>query len=360
MTITKVGTLPVSGINLGLAAGAASIAEKVTKLTADISKLTAALDTQLSVTANFPPNLAGYAVAFAATLDPTALASAFNPLNWITLNAGANLSLLADLALADAQIALVEPTVLDLEAGLAAPGIVGWSYSGRAAGFGRTLEAATRAGFPSAGPDRDVSAIIIACADFASWGAFSAGFHTGDSSIRSLPATTDEERLRFLGSLGGGQWNTGAQALLSGLSLLLSGLRGAKSGAEAQIDLSLGIGLPDPSAIVNAGLSIDIDAALASMVSVQTDLTATIGAIQADSDATLSLTAELDAQLSAGGLTLWAYSGPASGLGSAFAPEVASGLPGAGSGPDGAIWGAAVACADPGAWAGFGRVVATG
>lgn len=353
MPIALVGTLPVAALNVGLAAAPAGIQAEIAKLTAQISGLAGAIAAQLQVTANFPPNLTGYATAF-ATLDASALLAAFNPANWVTLNAGANVELVAELGLIEAQLAVVGALVAPFEAGLAAPGIAGYSYAGRAAGFGHALAAATAGGIGSIPPTQNVNALIIGCADFDAWGAFSAGFNTGPSAQIDLGSIATPDSLRFLGSLGGGQWNTGLRDVFGVLASFLLELEGAKAALEAQIELSVGVNLPDPGVVINA--DIDVGAALENLVGVQADITADITLLQARIDFLLDLVASIT--LSGGGLTLWSYSGPAGALGSSFAPLVANGLPGVG-GPNTPAYGVALACADAAAWANFGLIFKT-
>jgi hypothetical protein len=354
MPIVHAGTLPVAALNIGLAAAPTGLSSAIAKLSANISQLTAALTTQLSVTAIFPPNLPGFAAQFGLALNPAGLLAAFNPANWVTLNAGANVELAAQLGFIEAQLAIVAALAADFQAGVSAPVIAGWSYAGRAARFGPELETATRSGFGRTAPNTQIRALIIATENFASWGSFSQGFRTGFSGT---PAETTDARLVFLGELGGGEWNSGVQSLLSQFNLLLAELQGTKVTLHAQIALSLGIDLPDPTVIVDAGLSIDLDAALGNLVNVQADLTAEISGLQARIDALLELVANISIQLSAGGLSFWTYSGTAGDLGTALRAELQHGLPG-GSGPGAVAYGLALAGA-PASMSLFGSIFKT-
>ena len=358
MPLSLVGTFPVSALNIGLAASPAGLAVDVALLTDDIAKATVSIEANILVEASFPPS-SSLAAQFAAfgVLD---LISIFNPANWITLNADANAELLLDLAFAELQLAIMEPLVLDFRIGIGAPGLYGWTYAGNAEGFGATLEAETVAGFPGGVlPSGEVNALVIATNSFTSWGSFGNGFRIGTSGDENLGNQTNIQRLKFVGSLDGGFWNVGVDGLLSGFEIILAGLRGKVSQIQAQIDLSLGLNLPNPIPIIEASFNVDIDVALENMINVSTDLTGEISLLQARIDAILELSGRIAVDLSAGGLTFWSYSGPAAGLGSELATELASGLPGAGEGPSGAVYGLVLASADASNWNDFGRVFKT-
>ena len=158
-----------------------------------------------------------------------------------------------------------------------------------------------------------------------------------------------------MGVLGGAEWNTGVLDIYARIELLLLELQALKASIQAQIELSLGLNLPDPTVIVEAGLAIDLDLALENIINVQVDLTAQLELFQLRIDLILELIAELNAQLSAGGLTVWSYSGTAGQLGAEFATAIADGLPNAG-GPNAPAYGLAIACASPSAWASFGNI----
>lgn len=358
MSLSLIGTLPVSALNIGLAAAPAALGVEISNLQADVAKFTGALTTQLQVSATFPPNLAGYATAFAAALDPTAVASAFNPANWVTLNADANTQLVADLAALAALLAILEPIMGDFSAGLSAGGLASWSYAGRASGFGTSLDLATRYGIAEIPGATQVSAVVIATNAFASWQSFGQGMNVGASSAADIGQAPTSDGLAFLGSLSGARVNTGTSGLFARLSRLLDELHGKQASLRTQIDLSLGIGLPDPTDVVNTGLSVDLTAALGNLVSVQADLAADIGTLNAAISATTALSGGISTQLSAGGLSLWSYSGPLSALGASLASALAPGLPGVNA-PTGPAYGLAIACSAPTAWAGFSRIFKT-
>ena len=359
MTLQLIGTFPVSALNIGLATSPAVLAADVAVLAEEIAKLTTSLELQLSITADFPPG-PELGAAFLAALDVTSLASVLNPTNWVSASAGANADLVLDLAFVDLQIAAIEPLILEFRIGLGSAGLYGWTYAGNAVGFGETLQADVAAGFADGVlPNTQIDALVIATNSFTSWGSFGNGFSIGTSGDEDFGVQTTEQRLRFIGALDGGFWSIGLEALISGFELLLIGLRGSKAAIEASIDLSLGFNIPNPIPIIEAGLSIDLTAALGNFVNVQTDLTGQIDLITAKIDASLELSGNITVDLSASGLTFWSYSGPAAGLGSELATELASGLPDAGEGPSGAVYGLVLASADASNWNDFGRVFKT-
>jgi len=352
MTIVNSGTFPASGLNIGLAMAPIALNAEITKLQADITGFGIAAEAQVSMVASFPPNVEGYVTVFPLALDVTALASAFNPLNWVSLNADANASLVIEIGLIDAMLEIVGTVALAFEAGLSSGSLAGWSYAGRTAGFGSRLIPATENGFGTIAPDDQISALIIACADFGSWQGFSTGFNTGASSTDDLGVTTTgEERLRFLGEIGGGEWNIGVYDVFARINLFLLELRGLKAAIEAQIDLSLGLNLPDVSVVVDAGLDVALSLALEALVDVQLDILRI--------EAILELAASIALSLSGGGLTFWSYTGRAADLGREFAPEVAGGLPGTTTGPSAPAYGVVIATKSPSAWASFGSIFKT-
>ncbi len=358
MTLDLVGTLPVSALNIGLAASPIGLGVEVALLTDDIAKATLSIGANAAVTVSFPPSLA--LAGLFATFDASVLATAFLPANWITFNADANAELVLDLAFAKLQLATMEPLVADLKVGLGAPGLYGWTYAGNAKGFGASLESETAGGF-SGGvlPSGEVNALVIATNSFTSWGSFGNGFRIGTSGDENLGNQTNIERMKFVGSLDGSFWSLGIDGLISGFEIILSGLRGKVSQIEAQIALSLGLNLPNPIPIIEASFAVDVEAALGNMINVSTDLTGEISLLQARIDASLELAGNIAVDLSASGLTFWSYSGPAAGLGSELATELASGLPDAGEGPSGAVYGLVLASADASNWNDFGRVFKT-
>ncbi len=358
MGIELVGTLPVSALNIGLGASTVAFTADVTKLTGDISGLTGAIETQIQFSADFPPNLPGFAAAFVVALNPANLLAAFAPAAWVSLTADAKVDLLARLGLVDAQVELVAPVVADLNLGADASDLQGWSYSGQAEGFGRTLEAETAQGFANTGPNDNIDALIIATNLFASWESFSLGFNTGESSNKDLGNTTDQQQLQSLGTLSGDDWNIGVKLILEPVRLILTALEQAKAALEAQLQVSIAVNLPDPGTIVDIGLSIDLEAALGG-IEVQVDLDADISGIQVDIDATLAFIADINLLLEAGDLAFWRYTGPASGLGAALIPELEDGLPGTPDGPRAPIYGVAVASSNSAAWAAFGSIFRT-
>jgi hypothetical protein len=205
------------------------------------------------------------------------------------------------------------------------------------------LEGATETGFGRTAADAQIQAVVIATESLAGWQAFSQSVNTNGTA--NTPATT-AARLAFLGELSGRRWNSGVATLAADLDLLVADFRGRKAGLEASALVAVGLNLPDVSVVVDAGLSIvadiGIDGLLDNMLNVSADITGAIGSVTAQIDAVLSLSASIAAQLSAGGLTFWTYSGTASGLGAALKAELAGGIPG-GSGPRAPAYGLALA-----------------
>lgn len=359
MALVRVGSLPVSAINVGLAASLGGIAAKAAKLQADATKLIPALAGQIKLGLDFPPSPTAYAGSIGAMLNPLELAAVVNPLNMAGASADLLVDLAVDLAFVSAQLEVVEGLQTTLNLGLDAGGIAGWSYSGPAAGFGSELERQTKTGFGSTAADAQIQAVIIATESLAAWQAFSKSVDTGGTA--NAPADAQAARLAFLGELSGRHWNGGVAALAGSLDLLVADFRGQKSGIEASAKMAAGLTLPNVSAIVNAGLSVVADVGIGglmdNMLNVSADLTGAIGGVTGQIDALLALSADIAGQLAAGGLMFWTYSGPAAGLGAALRAELGSGIPG-GSGPRAPAYGLALA-GTPASMATFGSIFKT-
>lgn len=338
MPLVFVGTLPVSGINIGLASAVVGLSAEVTKLQADLSKLDVAVAGQLKVTANFPPNAPLFAAAIGGWLTPVQIAAAFAGFPFISADVNADAS--AQLGIVQAQITVVLEIVTALELGLGAAAIAGWSYAGRAPGFGNALAEDTENGFPGFAPDAQIEAVIIATESFGSWQSFSEGVDTGGTAEEQ--AAADLENLRFMGAKTGAGWNLGVASVFARIRLFLLELQGLAATLEAQIQVSLGIGLPPVQALVDFGLEFDVDVLLDNLVNVQTDFDAAITGLTAVIDARLAFIADLNAQLSAGGLAFWTYSGRADGLGASLRDAMLNGVP-SGSGPKAVAYGVALA-----------------
>ncbi|HKY40774.1 MAG TPA: hypothetical protein VJN18_32790 [Polyangiaceae bacterium] len=329
MPLLFTGTLPVAAVNVGLVASLPGLAAKSAKLTADATQLGLALVGQVQVSVDFPPNPAQYAGAIAGALNPLELAAVLNPLNV----AGASLDLATDaavdLALVTAQLTVAESVASTLNIGLEVGGVAGYSYSGPAPAFGSELERYSKAGIGKTPPSAQIQAVIIATESFASWGTFSQSVNTDGTAGAEA---TSSPRLAFMGELPGSSWNPGVASVGAEIDLLVADLRGQKSGIEASFDVMLGVTLPDPQVVVEAGLNIvaevGIDGLLESMVNVQADITGSIGGVTAQIDAVAELAGGIAAQISAGGLAFWTYTGTAAGLGEALRAALVGGIPG--------------------------------
>jgi hypothetical protein len=359
VAITRVGSLPVSAINVGLAGSVAGFGVQAAKLQADITKLGLSGIAQGQVALNFPPNPLSYAGAATAALSPALLASILNPITIVGGSVDAALDVTLDLAIVTAQLAVVESLAASFSVGIESGGIAGWSYAGHAAGFGTELDRYTVNGFGKTPASAEVQAVIITTEDFDAWGAFSQSVNTGGTA--NATADANLAQLAYLGELSGGRWNSGVARLSAKLKLFVAELRGRKSSLEASLEFMLGLDLPDPTVVVDAGLSVfaevGIDGLLDNMVNVRADLAASIGTVQGKLDLLLDGAADVAAQLSAGGLTFWTYSGTAGELGAALRSEIAGGIPG-GSGPRAPAYGLALAGA-PGAMTLFGTIFKT-
>lgn len=359
MGLIRVGSLPVSAINVGLAASLGGITAKVGKLQADLSKLTPALAGQIEIGLSFPPTPANYAASIGLALNPLELAAVVSPLNMVAASADLSIDLALDLAFVTAQLKITQALQTTLNLGLEAGGLAGWGYSGPAPGFGSELKRQTLTGFGSTAAAAQIQAVVIATESLAAWRAFSTSVETGGTA--SAPASAQAARLAFLGELSGRRWNGGVAELAGAIDLLVADFRGQKSGIEASVKMSAGLTLPNVSAIVDAGLAVVADVGIGglmdNMLNVSADITGAIGGVTGKIDELLALSADISGQLSAGGLMFWSYSGTAAGLGVALAAELQGGIPG-GSGHRAPAYGLAIA-GTPASMGVFGSIFKT-
>jgi len=346
VTINYAGSLPVSALNIGLSADIPALQLEVAKLQADITGLVPAVAAKLEIGLDFPPVAVSYAAELAAHLNLAELAAMFNPAGWVSVSADANADLTIELGLVNLKLAAALAIVAPLEAGLAVGSLSGWSYSGSARGFGTSLRAATPGGWGRTAPASEISATLIATENPASWSAFGESFATG--------AAGD---LQYLGELGGWEWSTGLGTLMVRLRAFILQLRGLKASIEAQIQVSLGFNLPAPQVLLDVGLGLDLEVMLGNMVNVRADLDVAIGGIELQLDVLIDLIADLQIQLSAGGLSVWTYSGQAAQLGPEFAEAIWDGVPN-GSGPTATVHGLVIA-STPANMTSFGNIFAT-
>lgn len=347
MPMDLAGTIPLSAVNVGLAASTPAIAAEVSKLQADASDLSPAVQAQVEVSSNFPPNPASYAAVVTAALSTPELAACMTPTNVAFAASEANVAVVAKLGFIQGQLAIASGVRATLAGGLEAGSIVGWSYSGRCGNFGPRLEPDTKLGFGGIGPADDVSGVVVVTQDFTSWGQFSKGM---SAAPVAAPATAADARLTPHGSRSGAGWNVGVASIVAHLDAFIADLEGMAANLEASIRFSGGLDLPSPTVIVDAGLdifgSVGIDGLLDNLVNVQVDLPASLGAIQADVDASVSLSGEIAGQLAAGGLSVWIYSGRADGLGRAVTSALSNGVPN-GGGAGAVVYGLAIAGQGP-------------
>lgn len=360
MPLVHTGTLPVSAVNLGLAASLPGLAAKGAKLTADVSQLTVALAGQTELQAGLNPTaILGVAGAISGSLNPVQVAASLNP-GLIQLNSlGLSAEGAIKLALVSARLKVAESVQATLRLGLEVGGIAGYSYAGPSAPFGSELERYTAAGIGKTPPTATVQAVVIATESFASWQAFSKSANTNGTA--AAPSSARSPRLAFMGELPGARWNPGVASVGAEIDQLVADLRGEKSGIEASLELMGGANLPDPQVVLDAGVGIvadvGIDGLLDNLVNVKADIEGGISGINAQIDAVLALTGDIAAQMTAGGLSFWSYTGSASGLGRDLRAALANGLP-FGSGPRAPAYGLVIA-GTPAAMSLFGTVFRT-
>lgn len=338
MSLEFVGTFPVSGINIGLASALPALTAQIDLLARDSAQLAAAFSIQIGLL----PDPVGLALSFALSLNPVTLGVTLAPPGWELASLTASVDLGLELAAIELQIALVTPIVDAMVVGLSASSLRGWLYSGH--GFGAAMAVETASGFPGVSPTAPVSGFVVTTESLDSWESFGSGYRIGN--------TATDTGLLYVGALDGGYWSFGLGALKPRILGLLAELTGRRDALLVQIDITLGLGLPDVGAVVDAGLDVDLSAAIADMFSIQTDLTGSIGVLDSRIEAILELSGDISGSLSASGLSFYRYSGTATGLGECMARE----FKGSASGK---IYGTVLASDSPAEWDKFGRVFLT-
>ena len=352
MSMSLIGVLPVSGLNIGVQAALPGLALEVTSLQEMLAKLALSLAAQLEVSINIP-QLPSISAGIAAQI--AAIPSSWNPANLFSCSLDAQADIGIELGLVTAQLAIVGEIVGSFSAGLDVPGLSAWSYAGRSASFGDQLASQTATGWQSHAPTDNVQGLVLATESFDSWGNFSGSFNTGRSSLRKVDPTK-EANLTYMGTLGGGQLNTGVLDLFLPINLFLLELEALKLNLQFSLEAAIGINLPDLTLLLDILANLSIDVMLDNLINVSVDIGASIAFLELQISFLLDLQASLS--IDAGGLALWSYSGPASGFGSSLQEAIADGVPG-GSGPDAAAYGMAIATKLPAAWAGFGLIFLT-
>lgn len=364
MALTSVGTLPVSALNIGLGATIPLLDSQILDLQASISGLQIALAAQLQLGINLPSiTLPSLSASFAAQLNN--LSTLLNPATWITAGVGINASVALKLGLVNISIAAALQLKATFQAGLSAGSLSFWTYSGRAAGFGPALRSHTERGWGAVAQLDSVQGLVVATESPSSWGSLGFGFNTGASARAAANAAKpapgqatgsgSPARLIFEGVLGGGQLNTGVLRFAKELDLFLLKLTGLQASLQLQLSVSLGLHLPPIGALAASLNAVLPSIALDNLLNVKLDLAASISGLQLRISILLQLIADISLSLSAGGLSMWTYSGVAGDLGAALASATSTGLPG-GSGPETPAYGLVIMSQFPAAMAAFGGI----
>lgn len=331
MPIELVGILPVSAVNTGLESSASiGLGIASAKLSADLNQFGLAATANNDALATLPDEIDFGVAIQGETIADIELAFASMPS--LTVDLSGDIS--TEYGTVLGQLSILGELSARLELGLGAGNLWGWSYSGGSSQFGRSLESATASGFGHAGPNDSIDAVIIATENGSTWREFGKGFATGNGA----PGLT------YMGDMGAEKWSPSVADLRSRLGLLKLELDGIKTQLEASLKVAAGLNLPDPTAVLDLGASIitdfGVDGLLANL-GAGINVAATIADINADIGALAALTADLNAQLSAGGLCVWKYSGPVKLIGTEFAQAIRNGVP-LGNGPDAGCYGLAI------------------
>jgi hypothetical protein len=147
--------------------------------------------------------------------------------------------------------------------------------------------------------------------------------------------------------LRGSDLNLGVASLKTRISLFLAELRGRRSRLQSCMQVSLGAKLPDITATATLGANIVAKLGITGLIeritaAAQLDLTPSITGLNAKINALVNLALQLSADLSAGGLVVWTYSGTPQDLGESLKRATTNGLPN-GTGPATTVHGLVVA-----------------
>lgn len=341
-----VGVLPVSGVNLGLALYPPVIAAQISGIQLDITNLGISMAKKLALVTpaatlslpTFVASLQGAVAGLSATI--------LDPSKWITANLQIVPLLLVQIGLLDVAIEVAAGAHGAIGAGLSAGGLSLYSYAGS------TSFMASTSSRIRASRGRTVSSVLIATESPSSWLALSEGMYVGDPT---------PGRWHFDGELSAGELNTGTYTAYLNIDRWLARLRGARATLAARLNMALGLNFPSfpelllqmeaklgaPEVLLQAALQIDLSVGLRIPI-----VAARVGAL-------IDLASSLALSLSAGGLAVWAYSGPGEGLAEDVAATVSGGIPG-GSGPSASVYGLCVVCESAASWASVGSILVTG
>jgi hypothetical protein len=338
VALNLVGVLPVSGINLGLALAPPVLQAELTRLQLDLSNLGIAIEAQAKFSINKPDF-----TALLATLQAlqVAVQAFLNTPIMVTAGASVNADAVLQLGLIDLALDLVVSLEAKLSVGLNAGGLASWTYSGPCSGL-VSASPAMNGGW--------TKGVVVATENVGSWGQFGASINTGASATAQPHGPAVFETLGRTGGLGGSEIFVGLLDIAKRIELFKIQLQGLKVALQLQIQVSLGLQLPDPSEILAliAQLMQDVMGLFNNLINVSLNLHIELQGIQLRIEALLALIVSIGLQLSAGGLALWTYTGQGT-LGSDVADSLAGGIPG-GSGANADIRALIVAAEDPDVW----------
>lgn len=298
--ITDEGDIPLSVLNVGIAAAMPGVVAQATVLLADLAAMAPAPLLQTAFAAS-PPLLPDLDSLVAAGDNLLAYASTLNPANWGPAAASVNVSVAADLGFAEAQLAIVGQALGAVEAGVATGGIATWCYAGPAPSYFDGL--LDRAASEYYLREQVVDAFVVATDSDAAWATFAAGFN--DAGLRDSPGP----RIVYSGGASAGNLLTSLGRAYDVVRNLYLDLGARTTKLEADLQLTLGLDLPDPLDLM---VPVDVDLGA---ITATVDFDSMFQAVGLQVDAVLDLVAELDLQLSGQALACWHFRGPAGSMG---------------------------------------------
>lgn len=175
-SIEVLGEIPGPGLHIGLVGCVPALNQLITDLatkTAALVALTIQFAGEVGLSAPIDP----FSLSAGASVQLTGLATLQSDL--ATFGLQTSLAVNIEGALYLGLVALLEPIVATLEAGLSGPGVELYRYSGPASLLATGLEQATRGGLAGSGPNDAITAIALATGSPSDWASLEAALYTG-------------------------------------------------------------------------------------------------------------------------------------------------------------------------------------
>jgi hypothetical protein len=333
--LISLGRLSIAQLQIGMAAALPGLKLRLQEAKGAQASISANLEKLLGNGLNIDAILAGFNVEAIAN---------FKPLDITKLG----LQIQADLDFLNGKLLKLEKQLVDIQAALGVSGITAWAYRGPASDFGNQLSHASQG-------DVLTDALVLTATDPTAWAALSAVMFVGSVSLGGASAGGT---LVELGQIPGPMLLTGLALTVPGLAADIAALAQQIANKSALLinAIELGIQIPQSPGTIALGIaaSLPVLPGLAGMLpfaslNLQLDLGARFGLAKATELALAPVVASLEATLGGGGISAWAFNGPAKLLGSELGSALGS--------SSGDINGFAMSSTSPAAWAALSAVL---